>query len=305
MPSIGTLIINALFALTSFEPLKQQPQRETITWETTPILLWHGMGDSYDSTGMQRLITILQESYPNAPIHSIALEESNAKDQQRGIMGDAMSDIQTVCEALKNSTEFNDGVHGIGMSQGGLFLRALASTCDIKFNSLITFGSPHQGFSDLPTCDPDSWNYWICQRRNAALKAKMYSDYFQENIIQAQYFRDNLNYETYLEKSSFLKWVNNDLFKDLDIWDNLTSLDKFVMVMFEKDETLVPKESAWFQELNSDGDLIPFEETESYQFDSIGLKTLQQEDKLFFESIDNFHCQMTEDQFLDIVNRYI
>lgn len=305
MPSIGSFIVNVLFALVHFEPILKPQETQYISEEITPILLWHGMGDSYESTGMKRLITILQESYPDLPIHSIALDESNAKDQQRGIVGDAMSDVQTVCETLKNSTEFKNGVHGIGMSQGGLFLRALASTCDIKFNTLITFGSPHQGFSDLPTCDPDSWNYWICQRRNAALKAKMYSDYFQENNIQAQYFRDNLDYQTYLEKSAFLKWVNNDLFKDLDIWDKFTNLEKFVMVMFEKDVTLVPKESAWFQDLDADGNLIEFKETETYQFDAIGLKTMDKNKRLFFESIDNFHCQMTENQFLEIVNKYI
>lgn len=305
MPSLGSLIVNALVALAPFEQLAHNPNIQKKSMETTPVLLWHGMGDSYDSAGMQRMITILQESYPNSPIHSIALEESGAKDQQRGIMGDAMSDVQAVCASLKNSSEFDNGVHAIGMSQGGLFLRALASTCDIKFNTLITFGSPHQGFSDMPTCDPDSWNYWICRKRNAALKAKMYTDYFQNNIIQAQYFRDNLDYQTYLEKSAFLKWMNNDLMKDLEIWEGFTAIEKFVMVMFEKDETLVPKESAWFEELDVDGNLVHFNETESYQFDSIGLQTMDKHGKIFFETIDNFHCQMTEDQFLEIVNRYI
>lgn len=305
MAPIATALLSYLASFGSIGAWDSKSITNPRSLQTTPILLWHGMGDSYNSVSMQRLLTSLQSSYPNAPIHSIALDEDGAADQQRGIMGDAMFDIENVCLTLKNSTEFDNGVHGIGISQGGLFLRALASICDIEFKSLITFGSPHQGFSDLPACDENAWNYWLCVRKNAALRGKMYSDYFQEHIIQAQYFRDNLNYEAYLEKSVFLKWINNDLIKDIDIWNRFTQIEKFVMVLFEKDETLVPKESAWFQDLTPDGELNEFDNTESYLYDLIGLKTMHDQGQIFFESIDDIHCGFTEEEFIDIVTKYI
>jgi palmitoyl-protein thioesterase len=69
----------------------------------------------------------------------------------------------------------------------------------------------------------------------------------------------------------------------------MTLLEKFVMVKFEKDAMIVPKETAWFGFYNSDGDIVPLEEQDCYKQDCIGLKTLNDQKKLHFETFAGDH----------------
>lgn len=272
--------------------------------ERLPVLLWHGMGDSYDSTSMQWVSDTLQKEHPDLDIYSIYIDQNSDKDKEASIIGDAMTQLTDVCEQIQN-IDFDPlkGFNAIGFSQGGLFIRSLVQTCDVKFNNIISFGSPQNGISDLPPCQPGNI---FCEKRNEMIKSKIYSDYIQNNIIQAQYFRDINNYEKYLEKSTFLKYVNNELYKDLEYYNRLISLNKFVMVMFDQDETLVPKESAWFYDLDQEtGDLIPFDKTDSYTFDLIGLKHLHKKGKLDFLKIDDVHLKISEHDLIYIAKTYL
>ncbi|ODQ44948.1 hypothetical protein PICMEDRAFT_17454 [Pichia membranifaciens NRRL Y-2026] len=269
-----------------------------------PVLLWHGMGDSYESASMQWVSDTLQKEHPDLDIYSIYIDRDGGKDKEASILGDAMTQLTDVCEQIQN-IEFDpkQGFNAIGFSQGGLFLRALVQTCDVRFHNLISFGSPQNGISDLPPCQPGNI---FCERRNALIKSRIYTDYIQNNIIQAQYFRDVNDYGTYLEKSAFLKYVNNELFKDLKYYDRFVSLNKFVMVMFDKDEMLVPKESAWFYDEDQEtGDLISFNKTDSYTFDLIGLKSLHDDGKIDFLKIDDLHLKISEKDLIYIAKTYL
>lgn len=269
-----------------------------------PVLLWHGMGDSYDSSSMQWVSDTLQKEYPELDIYSIYIEQDSQKDKEASIIGDAMTQLTDVCEQIQNiDYDPLKGFNALGFSQGGLFIRSLVQICDVKFNNIISFGSPQNGISDLPPCQPGNI---FCEKRNELIKSKIYTDYIQNNIIQAQYFRDVNNYETYLEKSAFLKFINNELFKDLEYYNRLISLNKLVMVMFDQDETLVPKESAWFYDLDQKtGNLIPFEETDSYNYDLIGLKHLHKKGKIDFLKIDDIHLKLSEEDLTYIAKKYL
>ncbi|GAV28994.1 hypothetical protein PMKS-002473 [Pichia membranifaciens] len=199
-----------------------------------PVLLWHGMGDSYESASMQWVSDTLQKEHPDLDIYSIYIDRDGGKDKEASILGDAMT------------------------------------------------------------------------QRNALIKSRIYTDYIQNNIIQAQYFRNVNDYDTYLEKSAFLKYVNNELFKDLEYYDRLVTLNKFVMVMFDKDEMLVPKESAWFYDIDQEtGDLISFNQTDSYSFDLIGLKKLHEDGKIDFLKIDDLHLKISENDLIYIAKTYL
>lgn len=268
-----------------------------------PVLLWHGMGDSYDSESMEWVTDTLHKDNPMLDIYSIYLDSDSNKDKQDSIFGDSMTYLTDVCYKIQN-IDAPDGFNAIGFSQGGLFIRSLVETCnEVKFNNIITLGSPHNGISDFPPCSNDNF---LCKKRNEFLKKRIYNDRIQENNIQAQYFRDVENYETYLEKSVFLKYVNNELFKNLEYYDNLVSLNKFVMVMFDQDDMLVPKESAWFYDINPvSGELIPFKLTESYTFDQIGLQKLFKDGKIDFLSINDIHLKISEDDLLYLSRKYL
>lgn len=285
--------------------VKMNPTTETQTSSSRlPVLLWHGMGDSYDSASMQWVSDTLQKEHPDLEIYSIFIEQDSSKDKEASVIGDAMTQLENVCQQIQNIMyDPLQGFNALGFSQGGLFIRALVQTCDVKFNNIITFGSPQNGISDLPPCQPGNV---LCQRRNAMIKSRIYTDVIQNNIIQAQYFRDIDDFETYLEKSIFLKYVNNELFKDLQYYERLLTLNKFVMVMFDQDQTLVPKESAWFYDLDQEtGNLIPFDKTDSYVYDLIGLQKLDKLNKIDFLKIDDAHLKMSEDDLLYIAKTYL
>lgn len=269
-----------------------------------PVLLWHGMGDAYDSESMQWIAETLQKGQPSLKIYSIYIDEESSKDRQASVFGGAMTQLVDVCSEIKSlDIDINDGFNAIGFSQGGLLIRSLVQTCDVKFNNIISVGSPQNGIADLPPCDPRNW---MCKKRNDYIKSKMYTDFMQDNNIQAQYYRDIDNYDTYLLKSSYLKFVNNELVKDINYFDRLTSINKFVMIMFEKDETLIPKETAWFWDIEpKTGIALTFEETESYKYDLIGLKTLNTQGKIDFLSIDDVHLKMSEEDVIYLAKNYL
>jgi palmitoyl-protein thioesterase len=294
--ALPTYIIKDLFNQDPIKTIKKSSH--------LPVLLWHGMGDSYNSEAMLWAADQLKKGQPDLDIYSIYIDKDSAKDKKASILGDVMTQVGDVCEEIKQlDIDFNKGFNAIGFSQGGLFIRALVQTCDVKFRNVIAVGSPQNGFVDLPPCEPDSF---LCRKRNEFLKSRMYSDYLQENNVQAQYFRDVTNYETYLEKSTFLKYVNNELFRDLNYYERMINLNKFVMIMFEKDETLVPKETAWFYDVDAiTGDLVSFKQTDSYLNDLVGMKKLNEQGKIDFLKIDDLHLKMSDDDLIYLAKTYL
>ena len=286
-------------------PLSSHERNATL--ETTnihyPVIMWHGMGDYYDSKSMNRVKDIFESTVPGLFVHSIYVKLDPKDDQAASIWGDAMTEVQVACEEIKNlNIDIEKGINVIGFSQGGLFVRSLAQTCDVKIHNVISVGSPQNGFVDLPPCQNESY---LCNKKRELIKGSFYTDYMQNNNIQAQYFRDVYQYERYLEKSAFLKFVNNELFKDLDYYDRFTSIDKFVMVMFGKDETLVPKETAWFYDVDeTTGELLPFDQTDSYLNDLIGLRKLHEENKIDFYEIDDLHLKMSDEDLVFLAETY-
>ncbi len=56
----------------------------------------------------------------------------------------------------------------------------------------------------------------------------------------------------YLEHSSFLAHINNErTAKNAEHKMNIIQLENFVMYTFEDDTTVIPKETAWFEEANA------------------------------------------------------
>ncbi|KAG7884322.1 hypothetical protein KL938_002194 [Ogataea parapolymorpha] len=269
----------------------------------TSVVIWHGMGDTYNSTGMQAVKTILEDEIPNVFVHSVYLDVDETKDQKLSILGDLNTQIRGVCDQLNSIPELENGFNAVGFSQGGLFLRSAMELCGLPIKTLITYGSPHNGVTDLPPCPEGNW---LCKRRNSILKKQIYNEKVQNSFVQAQYFRDVDNFEKYLENSAFLKFVNNEFIRDSDYVNNFTKLEKLVMVMFSKDDMLVPKETAWFCDLDPDsGEIIPFNETSSFQDDLIGIKTLYEQNKIDFLTISDSHMKIDEGHLRFIANKYL
>ena len=121
-----------------------------------PLVIWHGLGDNYNSSGMVDVISIFNQRYPDMFIYPVFLDAKPSKDQEKTLFGDANKEVEYVCEQLSSIPELKQGFDAIGFSQGGLFMRALIQRCSsVSVHNLITFGSPHMGVLELPTCKPN------------------------------------------------------------------------------------------------------------------------------------------------------
>lgn len=270
-----------------------------------PVVIWHGLGDSYDSPGMVRVEEIIQDMYPGIYTHNVYLDESGSTDQRKSFFGNINDELEFVCKQLADIPELEGGFDALGFSQGGLFLRAYAERCNVpQLRQLISFGSPHNGIADLPTC---GLRDFLCRRRNAILKTQVWSSYAQHNVISAQYYRDPEKLDDYLEYSNFLADINNEREdKNQTYAENLKTLERLVMISFSEDETVVPKESAWFQEVNvTSGKVTPLEYRDLYKEDWLGLKQLGASEKIEYLRIKGVHMEVSDDDIKSIAEKYL
>eukprot|EP01127_Copromyxa_protea_P012980 TRINITY_DN3434_c0_g1_i2.p2 TRINITY_DN3434_c0_g1~~TRINITY_DN3434_c0_g1_i2.p2 ORF type:complete len:133 (-),score=26.62 TRINITY_DN3434_c0_g1_i2:16-414(-) len=122
-------------------------------------------------------------------------------------------------------------------------------------------------------------------------------------VVQAQYFHDPMDEPGYLQNNKFLPDINNAITINQSYKDNLTKLNSLLLVMFASDTVVVPRESSWFWwfKEGSNTELVPYNQTELYLKDTIGLQTLEKEGKLKFDSAPGDHMKFTLAWFLEHV----
>ncbi|KAI8889864.1 alpha/beta-hydrolase [Backusella circina FSU 941] len=264
-----------------------------------PVVLWHGMGDDCcNPDSMGRVTELLKDKLEDTFVYSVQVGNTINEDHNAGFFGKIDEQVAKVCKELSEIPELENGFNAIGFSQGGLFLRAYVEHCNSPpIHRLITFGSPHGGVSDIPNC-VNSKDF-TCNLMRSMVRRGVYTDYIQNRIIQAQYYRDPNNYDTYLKKNKFLPFLNNELDnKNADYKKNLASLDLFVMIRFSEDVMIKPGHTAWFWQDDKDQELIPLKNRTLYKEDWIGLKTMDNQGRLRFLVCPGQHMQIS-DEYLD------
>uniref|UniRef100_M4FJ64 Palmitoyl-protein thioesterase 1 n=1 Tax=Brassica campestris TaxID=3711 RepID=M4FJ64_BRACM len=132
----------------------------------------------------------------------------------------------------------------------------------------------------------------VCQ----LLRTDVYSDYVQEM-------------SKYLEHSKYLPKLNNERPNERNsiYKERFTSLHNLILVMFQGDKVVMPKESCWFG-YYPDGattPLLPPQQTKLYTEDWIGLKTLDAAGKVKFVGVPGEHLQMAHDDVVKHVVPYL
>lgn len=170
---------------------------------------------------------------------------------------------------------------------------------------------------------------FFCQIARRAIKGAVYSQYAQEHLVQvcsslqfgesgyktgvllqAQYFRDPNQMDTYLTANHFLPDINNEVAdtRNATYAENFASLNNLVLVLFSQDKTVVPKESSWFGSeapsddmtspsqlpLSAEKTIIPMRLQPLYKHDWIGLRKLDKRGAVVLETCEGEHMQMGE-----------
>lgn len=119
----------------------------------------------------------------------------------------------------------------------------------------------------------------------------------QTFFTPASYWHD-INDGRYRAESSFLAVINNENEINPDYIGNLKSLKKLVLVKYEDDIGVVPKESTWFGYYDRDEKVIPMEELEIYKSDRLGLKSMKENGKLILLTAPLGHLKLDEAWFI-------
>ncbi|XP_065212531.1 palmitoyl-protein thioesterase 1 [Planococcus citri] len=274
-----------------------------------PVVLWHGMGDSCcNPLSLGRLMKVMKANMPNnSYIKSIQIGDDMGQDIENSFKMNVNLQVQNACKQIAKEKNLANGYNAIGFSQGSQFLRAVAQRCpNPPMLNLISIGGQHQGVYGLPHCFYPQHKW--CDYLRKLLNYGAYWGWVQNHFVQAEYWHDPLKEQDYIKYSVFLADINNEREMNYIYRKNLMQLKNFVLVMFESDSMMIPKESAWFgfytpgQNVN----ITKLEDSVLYQVDRIGLKRLNEENKLHFISLPGDHLRFTEEWFVkEIIQKYL
>lgn len=272
-----------------------------------PVIIWHGMGDSCcNPLSMGSIVKLIQKQIPGLYVESLMIGDSVAKDTENGFLMNVNQQVSFVCDHLAKNPNVSHGYNAIGFSQGGQFLRAVAQRCpNPPMKNLISVGGQHQGVFGFPHCPGGGW---LCETMRKLLNMGAYVSFVQNTLVQAEYWHDPLNEDEYKQKSVFLADINNEVTINETYKQNLMKLQNFVMIQFLEDSMVIPKESEWFGwfKPGQDKELQTMNETAIYTEDRIGLKSMNDQGKLHFLSVEGDHLRFTEEWFIEnIVDKFL
>ncbi|ESQ55680.1 hypothetical protein EUTSA_v10025863mg [Eutrema salsugineum] len=264
---------------------------------SVPFILFHGVRDQC-SNGGPSSFTQLLSNLSSSP--GSCLEIGNG--EKDSVSMPLTQQASVACEKVKQMKELRQGYNIVAQSQGNMVARGLIEFCDNAppvFN-YVSLGGPHAGISDIPNCSSP-----VCQ----LLKTDVYSDYVQDHIAPSGYIKIPTDMKNYLKHSKYLPKLNNERPNERNSTykERFTSLHNLVLVMFQGDTVVIPKESCWFG-YYPDGastPLLPPQQTKLYKEDWIGLKTLDAAGKVKFVSVPGKHLQMAHDDVVKYVVPYL
>ena len=314
-----TSSILVLFAASSVSaasvPARSAPAKSSPSLTPLPLVIWHGLGDDFTRDGLQELADLAESTVPGTYVRLVRLGDTAGSDRQATFLGNVTEQLDDVCTQLASDPILSSApaINALGLSQGGLFLRAYVQRCNAPpIQNLVTFGSPHNGIAEFFDCSHSSpSSAWACRSSLGLLRFGRWSDFVQSRLVPAQYYRDPNELDVYRDRSNFLADINhertmgdNSKKKKMDK-SNLASLNRLVMYMFEDDEAVIPKESAWFAEVNSStGQVTPLSERPIYTEDWIGLKGLGEAGRLVFRTAPGAHMQLSDSLLADTFTEF-
>ncbi|KAK4475174.1 hypothetical protein MN116_000772 [Schistosoma mekongi] len=268
--------------------------------EKLPVIIWHGMGDRGTGTGILKLAKAIEDEVPGTYVKCITTSNSIIEDIKDTYFMPINNQLEYVCRIIQEDRNFSNGLHMIGISQGGLFVRALVQKCSFrKVGAVISIGGPQQGIFGLPKCFVEGFIH-LCLLVNELLSYGAYTKLVQSHVVQAQYWHDPLKEDVYRKYSQFLADINQENQINEIYREKVKNIQRLVLVKFLNDTTLIPKESEWFgfYQKGSLSNITSLHDSILYREDRLGLQALDRRGDLHLIEKDGDHLHFDADWFV-------
>jgi palmitoyl-protein thioesterase len=267
-----------------------------------PFIVLHGIGDKCKNKGVSHFTELLS-NWSGSSGSCIEIGDGYMTSWTMPLEKQA----EIVCEQVKAMPDLKDGYNIVGLSQGNVIGRGIIEFCDggPPVYNMISLGGPHAGTASVPLCGTS----FICELVDALIKGELYSDFVQEHLAPSGYLKIPTDISGYLKGCRFLPKLNNELpdERNSTYKERFSSLKNLILIMFEHDTVLIPRETAWFG-YYPDGNfsvILPANETALYKEDWIGLKTLDDAGRVKYISVPGNHLGITPSDMLKHVVPYL
>ena len=265
-----------------------------LTTSIYPIALFHGLTGSWTASNIKEIKRLL-EKYLKTKVHCVEI----GNGRMDSIFMNLEKQSQIACANIKKIKDFEGTFNIMWVSQGTLIGRYIIEKCNMKgkVQNYVSFMGPQMGIGYIPklSCGKfcDIFNNLVADlnKKNPKLLA--------EKIAPASYWKYRYQYDQYMKDNVYLKDLNNEGPKKNQNYKNrIISLNKMLLVKGSLDTIISPRESSWFEFYDKKGEkIVPLKQSDFYINDYLGIKALDQQNKLKFVTFNQKHVKYSEKEF--------